>query len=128
MALPLLKLGMCAIETKAHKIVLTLSIGTPRVSGSKKRTKMSAIVCHAPKKMKTPYFILHIINRNTCTILITQLTLVCPLSLKHASSSLRIRYEAAAISSSAGVSILALGEFKNSILGPFHPDRHTGGC
>ena len=27
---------------------------------------MSAMVCQAPKKMKTPYFMVHIIIKNTC--------------------------------------------------------------
>ena len=41
-------------------------MGTPRVSGTSRAVKMSAMVCQTPKKTKTPYFIVHIIIRNTC--------------------------------------------------------------
>lgn len=53
----------------------TLSMGTPRVSGRRKMTKMSAMVCQAPKKMKTPYFMVHIIIKNTCGIHISAILL-----------------------------------------------------
>ena len=54
-------------------------MGTPRVSGRKKITKMSAIVCHAPKKMNTPYFMVHIIIKNTCKhdLLLTNAAVSC---------------------------------------------------
>ncbi len=44
----------------------TFSIGTPRVSGTSRAVKMSAMVCQTPKKTNTPYFIVHIIMRKTC--------------------------------------------------------------
>ena len=37
---------------------------------------MSAMVCQAPKKMKTPYFMVHIIIKNTCKQSPSQLTLL----------------------------------------------------
>ena len=45
----------------------TFSMGTPRVSGTRKAVKMSARVCQTPKKTKTPYFMLHIMLRNDCS-------------------------------------------------------------
>ena len=50
------------------------SMGTPRVSGTSRAVKMSAMVCQTPKKTKTPYFIVHIIIRNTCRMTANFLT------------------------------------------------------
>ena len=58
----------CKREIEEVRAV-TLSMGTPWVSGNSRSTKMRETVCHAPKNMNTPYFRLHIIIRNTCTAL-----------------------------------------------------------
>ena len=55
----------------------TFSIGTPRVSGTSRAVKMSAMVCQTPKKTKTPYFIVHIIIRNTCRMTANLYNLLC---------------------------------------------------
>ena len=46
---------------------------------------MSAMVCQAPKKMKTPYFMVHIIIKNTCAITLSATLLHC---LSHVCSRL----------------------------------------
>ena len=63
------------------------SMGTPRVSGTSRAVKMSAMVCQTPKKTKTPYFIVHIIIRNTCRMTNNYLNLhlLC-LPRRHSSS------------------------------------------